>query len=352
MLTFFEEYKVIYRFVREIFPQVDKTLEKWEKKAELIPDQFLRNQALSSIKLKRFHCQGGSVYALYPGVDRDIMVRFIVAFQTISDYLDNLCDRGGCLDKNAFYQLHLALIEALSPQKTLSNYYSLYPYHDDGGYLESLVQECRSCLRRIFSYRIIEKDVLKLVSLYSDLQSIKHIAPESREKEMVQWTHKYIKDYRDISPWEFAAATGSTLGVFMLCVLAFKHGLEREDIERTRSAYFPYICGFHILLDYFIDQAEDRNEGDLNFLSYYENEEKILERLTYFLSRALEKAGTLPDPAFHKTIIRGMSALYLSDPKSFIPPAKDISSHLVKMSGKKMQLLHLICKLLRNKKII
>ena len=51
---------------------------------------------LHGIRDKEFHCLGGSVYAPRTGGQRkDDGLRLIVAFQTISDYLDNLCDRTG-----------------------------------------------------------------------------------------------------------------------------------------------------------------------------------------------------------------------------------------------------------------
>ena len=35
------------------------------------------------------------------------------------------------------------------------------------------------------------------------------------------------------------------------------------------DAYFPGVSAIHILLDYFIDQAEDREHGELNFMACY-----------------------------------------------------------------------------------
>src|SRR5699024_9799328 len=78
---------------RRIFPAVDRELACWTKRAREIPNEELRKQALASIESKRFHCQGGGVYALLANFHWQKAVRFIVAYQTISDYLDNLCDR-------------------------------------------------------------------------------------------------------------------------------------------------------------------------------------------------------------------------------------------------------------------
>ena len=108
----------------------------------------LLQQASASLSRKRFHAQGGSFYALYNFNPRYYkkLVSLIVALQTISDYLDNLCDRGGIYNEAAFRCLHRAMTAALTrgPIKGL-DYYRFYPVKNDGGYLEALVAECRSC---------------------------------------------------------------------------------------------------------------------------------------------------------------------------------------------------------------
>lgn len=41
--------------------------------------------------------------------------------------------------------------------------------------------------------------------------------------------------------------------------------MTKEMTEKIKAGYFPYIQGLHILLDYLIDQEEDKAGGDLNF---------------------------------------------------------------------------------------
>lgn len=60
----------------------------------------LHSQAIASIEHKTFHCEGGGILALLANEHREECIRFIVAYQTISDYLDNLCDRSTSLDPN------------------------------------------------------------------------------------------------------------------------------------------------------------------------------------------------------------------------------------------------------------
>jgi len=128
----------IYKFICRVFPMVDDELKHYINLAKNMPDSTLSKLALDSISLKKFHCQGGCIYSLYPNADTKSMVHFIVAYQTISDYLDNLCDRAGIREEAAFKNLHLAMRDALIPGDVYSDYYKFYPYKDDGGYLTNL----------------------------------------------------------------------------------------------------------------------------------------------------------------------------------------------------------------------
>jgi tetraprenyl-beta-curcumene synthase len=75
------------------------------------------------------------------------------------------------------------------------------------------------------------------------------------------------------------------------------------------------VCGLHILLDYLIDQEEDTAGGDLNFCSYYGGLEQTITRIAAIVQEARRQILRLEHPAFHRMIIEGLLALYLSDPK-------------------------------------
>ena len=123
----------------KVLPSVRQDLNHWRSQAEQIPNPELRKQAISSLETKQFHCEGGSIYGLLAKKDRREAIRFIVAYQTISDYLDNLCDRSRSLDPEDFRSLHESIFHALSPDAELPNYYRFREDRDDGGYLKSLV---------------------------------------------------------------------------------------------------------------------------------------------------------------------------------------------------------------------
>jgi tetraprenyl-beta-curcumene synthase len=326
-------FALMYRVYKYVLPEVKSQLQLWMQTAERIPDPELRKQAVASIMNKQFHCQGGSVYSIANMPMRHVLIPLIVAFQTISDYLDNLCDRSTSLDPNDFRQLHQSMLDAVNPSAPLHDYYAYREEREDGGYLNELVKTCQSCICLLPSYSLVAEHVSELVGLYADLQVYKHIHKDQREQELQAWWHKHKSGYSQLNWNEFAAATGSTLGMFMMFLAASDRYLRLEQVESIREAYFPYVCGLHILLDYLIDQEEDINGGDLNFCSYYDTLDRTAERIIFIVEQARKQILHLEHQRFHRMIIEGLLALYLSDPKiKSQQQVKHISKRLMKKS--------------------
>jgi len=342
--------RLIYTFVSKVFPLVKQELNKWQRMAAQLPDSRLSQQATESIRSKAFHCQGGSIFALYPGVNRADAIQFIVAYQTMSDYLDNLVDSLEIQDELAFSQLHLAMQEALNPEAVASDYYLYYPYREDGGYLERLVTTCQESLRKLPSYKIVQEEAIKLAKLYSHLQTYKHLAVEERETKMLNWINPHLTDYQEITAWEFAAATGSTLGIFCLYAVALDPQLTERQGQKISQAYFPWICGLHILLDYFIDLREDRETSQLNFVAYYEQAGMTFQRLHLFVENSLKQTERLDHPKFHRAVVQGLLAMYLSDEKGMDTDIRSVTKQLLRDSGLGVNLLYWLCCQLRKHK--
>ena len=303
------------RIFLQVRPLVHGYLNAWAEKARAIPDPELRRQALMSIRSKTFHCEGGAIYGLLAGNRHPEAIRFIVAYQTISDYLDNLCDRSTSLDPEDFALLHQAMLHALTPSANPIAYYRLHPEQDDGGYLLALVTTCQESLRILDAYPLIAETLHALADDYCMLQVHKHVREEDRVPRLEAWFSGRQIDLPDLSWYEFAAATGSTLGIFCLVSYAHSGVLSTSAMDRIRNAYFPWVQGLHILLDYFIDQQEDRLGGDLNFCSYYPSEDLLAEHLAFFYNRSAELITGLPDHHFHLMINKGLLGMYLADRK-------------------------------------
>ncbi|HBF37717.1 MAG TPA: DUF2600 domain-containing protein [Firmicutes bacterium] len=339
---------LVAQFVWKVFPKVEQELNRWTYFAEKIPDPHLQAQALASIRAKKFHALGGSIYSLYPGVtDQDSVLQFIVAFQTISDYLDNLCDRAGVEDERSFRQLHLAMSDAVNLENEFHDYYQYYPYQNDLGYLRLLVSECRTQLLKLPAHSLILNSLMHQINLYTDLQALKHLNKNIRESQLMSWAKANQDHYPKLSWWEFSAATGSTLGIFLLSAAASQKTLTPEEVHQIDTAYFPWIDGLHILLDYYIDAREDQAMGDLNFTTYYKDPEHCQERLTLFINQSNQCNDALFYPKFHQTITRGLLAMYLSDSKALRSDNRPTSEALINEGGSKTWFLYRCCRLLR-----
>ncbi|HZG70361.1 MAG TPA: tetraprenyl-beta-curcumene synthase family protein [Chondromyces sp.] len=306
---------LMHQVYKYVFPIVHEQLGYWKQRAEEIPDDELRTQALASIKTKTFHCEGGAILALLSPRRLKSAVRFIVAYQTISDYLDNLCDRSTSLDPKDFAALHEAMKDAVVRAAPERNYYRWRSEQEDGGYLQELVYTCQSVLHEIKEWEAISPFLKELCQYYCDLQIHKHVKLEEREERLKNWFSKHQQALPPMEWYEFSACSGSTLGIFCLVCYSLRNDFRTEYAEKIREGYFPYIQGLHILLDYLIDQEEDREGGDLNFCFYYDNEAQIFERLIHFLEKADTCTAGLPNRKFHMLINRGLLGVYLSDDK-------------------------------------
>jgi len=303
------------KIILRVRPDVHRHLRDWKKRAEEIPDPELRKQALMSIETKAFHCEGGSIYALLAGDHYHEAIRFIVAYQTISDYLDNLCDRSTSLDPDDFRTLHESMPHALTPNVSSARYYRLRNEQNDGGYLTSLVKTCQDVLEKIPTYYLIAPAIHELAGYYCELQVNKHVRIKERVPRLRTWFNKYKDRLPEMSWYEFAACAGSTLGIFCLVAHAFRKDCSENLVGNIKDAYFPWVQGLHILLDYLIDQEEDRTGGDLNFCSYYPNSSEMTDRLMHFYKQADLSISRLPNARFHHMINRGLLGMYLADRK-------------------------------------
>lgn len=350
---------VIHRHRSTVLPLVAQELSGWERLARAIPDPELRREALSSLRLKRFHCEGGSVFAAWEPRRAEALARFIVAFQTISDYLDNLCDRTGCLDPARFRRLHRALEDAVDLRGApRGDYYGGSCRADrssagssrdpaggepDGGYLRALVEVCRSQIETFPGWAQVEGEVRRLVGLYVDLQVYKHVEESERVRLLEEWYRARRGEHSALHWWEFAAASGSTLGVFALAAEAARPR-PVEALDRLISAYFPWIAALHILLDYFVDQEEDAQGGDLNFVRFYPGEKVAGERMAWIAARAARAASGLRDAGFHRTVVDGLLGLYLSDPKVARQGLERRAEALVRSAGWRARAVRAYCR--------
>jgi tetraprenyl-beta-curcumene synthase len=332
---------LIFGIYRQVRPAVQKGLIYWQDQAKQIPDPELRHQALSSISTKKFHCEGGSIYGLLAVNHLEQTIHFIIAYQTLCDYLDNLCDRSTSLDPKDFSALHESVMHALTPGAECTEYYRFHQEQDDGGYLTSLVKTCQNILQQLPGYQKISLSLYELAENYCNLQIHKHVTIIERVPRLEAWFATQPNYLPKVSWYEFAACTGSTLGIFCLVAYAWQENFSEKLSQKIKSSYFPWVQGLHILLDYFIDQEEDRLAGDLNFCSYYQNNDVMTERLGVFFKEADQSVANLPNRNFHRAINRALIGVYLADQKANQVSIRETTQRIIRFGGNSAWIIRL-----------
>jgi tetraprenyl-beta-curcumene synthase len=306
------------RFLTRVVPRASRELEAIRARAASIPDARLREQALASIDGKAFHVQGACIFATFlPAADAARFVRVVAPLETIYDYLDNLCDRLPGVTQTAFATLHEALLDALDERRTPGDYYRAGPAGDDGGYLASLVADVRRELAAVPQYDAVRDAVVGIACFYTELQTLKHADPSVRERVCDAWYGDHRAQFPGLYWWEFAAACGSSLPVCALIALASNRRLAPGAVAATTAAYFPNVSAVHILLDYFIDQAEDREHRELNFVACYPSPAVAVQRVKRLVRATKLRLHSLANAEGHAFILRTMCLFYLTHPKVF-----------------------------------
>ncbi|MBB6448066.1 tetraprenyl-beta-curcumene synthase [Geomicrobium halophilum] len=343
---------IVYYIYKETVPEVHRQLDYWKKKAGEIPDEHLSKQASWTIDDKTFHCEGGSILAMLAGGNKEAFIRFLVAYQTICDFLDTLCDKSESQDPDDFRALHQALLDGLTPGENLKDYYRVRGGYDDGGYLHELVKTCQETVQALPGFPAMQPVMKELSGYYVDFQVYKHVPADEREDLLIAFHERNQPFLPEMRWYEFSCCVASTLGLYCLAAYAATQPRTEEEATTIKNAYFPWLQGVHIMLDYFIDQEEDLAEGEMNFAAYYESEDEMVSRFRYMDKRAEESLDGLPDEKFHRLIKRGLFAIYLADGKvQENPEMKRTAKRLIKLGGLPTAFFYLNRWIFRRKKV-
>ena len=179
------------------------------------------------------------------------------------------------------------------------------------------VARVRGGLRGLPNYAAVREQLVEIGGFYAELQTFKHAAPPSREAFCRAWYERNRDRFPGLYWWEFAAACGSSLPVFALLFLASQPALAPNAVDLTLAAYFPNVSAVHILLDYFIDQAEDREHRELNFVACYASSAEAVARVRRLVAATAARIRTLKDGDLHRFVLEVMCLFYLTHPKVF-----------------------------------
>jgi tetraprenyl-beta-curcumene synthase len=312
-----------------VFPTARSTQRRLLARAERIPDPLLRADALTAHRDKGANSEGLAALAvLAPAAGRAQVVRALVAYQSMLDYLDGVSERptGDPLANGLC--LHRAFEVALDPDAPEEDFYAHAAARADGGYLSALIETCRGQLHELPSYPAVRPALLRQARLCRESQALNHaLRFASLDERIDEWARRTEAD-AGIEPgfewWELiAAAAASSLCVGALLALAAKPGAREADAERVESAYFPWASGLNALLDSLVDLDED--PVDASHLRRYESREHAIERLRAIAAGARSRVAELPDGRLHEAILAAMGSLYLVQEEAWRPGREPIA---------------------------
>ena len=325
-----------------IKPGVAREVELWRRRAASIPDAAIRDDALTALSSKRFNAEGAALFAVLAPRRDPSLLRLLVAFQILLDFLDSLSERPAPDTQDAQadgLQLHLALRDALDPDGPISDYYRHRPSVRDGGYVRALVQSCRESCVYLPSYETTRSLALRGAGRCS-VQGLNH-DPDllRRDQTLEAWAGSAFHDSWGLSWWELTAAASSTLGIHALLALAADPTCEKRDAVAVDAAYTPWICAASTMLDSYVDEAVDAAEGTHSYIAHYPSEEVALQRAHELVSHSLEQAQRLQNGARHALIVSGMVAMYLSAEEARTAAKQNTTRALVRAGGSLTRML-------------
>lgn len=292
-------------------PAAERATRHWRTRAEAIPDTPIREDALLSIARKRGHAEGAALFAVLPDRRSDVLLELLVAYETIWDFLDNVSERH-TTEANG-RELHLALIDALDPERPLADYYRHHPWSDDGGYLKELVEFCRRGCRALPSYERVRLPLLR-EAWRAQVLALNHLTDSRRrDAALERWAATECpEDMRSASWFELSGAASASMTVHALLAIAADADASDREIAATYAAYWPWISLATTMLDSFVDQAEDGDSGNHSYIGHYPSDRCAIRRLGYCVGRATRAALQLPRGHRHAVIVAAMAAMYLS----------------------------------------
>jgi tetraprenyl-beta-curcumene synthase len=308
-----------------VFPRVCADVARWRRRARRIPDPALRQLAMAALA-KRGNMEGAAAFAAFaPLRHRGAATRAASAFQCAYNLLDMLGEQPSADPVRDGRRLHEGLVYALTPGAPRLDWYEHHPQRGDGGYLDSILDECRAAFAELPSGETVGPWARAAAERIVAFQSLNLSEAQGDHDGLERWATQATPEGTDLRWWETAAAAGSSLAVHALIAAAAEPRLAPGDAQALAQAYFPWIGCLHSLLDNLIDKREDEAAGHRSLLEYYDAW-RAAERLGALTHRARAAAAAISHSRRHTVMLTAMIANYLSSPEAHGPglrPARE-----------------------------
>jgi tetraprenyl-beta-curcumene synthase len=309
--------------------KVLREVEKWQSHAAGIPDATIREDALNALEHKRSNAEGAALFWIIPTRRCPRLLRLLVAYEIMADFLDSTIERGAHAGIANGRQLHLALVDAVDIERPTSDYYKHHPWQDDGGYLHRLVAACRRDCTALPSYRLVRPLLMRAAAL-AQVQGLNHeLDLRLREIVLKAWAATQADADPQLGWYETAGAASAWLTVLALMAVAAESAPRPSYPSEVYLAYFPWISLTATLLDSYGDLMEDQLNEENSYIARYGSLEDAVRRIGEVMRRATLEARLLDHGERHCVILAAMIAMYLSKDSSRTPEMQSASQKLL-----------------------
>ncbi len=312
---------------------VGTELDGWERRARLISDPQRRRDALTVFSNKRASIEGASLFCTIPVRRNARLLALLVACEIIADYLDEIDEHRSEGQVERGRKLQAALIEAVDLENRLVGSRQSSSLVSDDGYLERLVDFCRTTFSSLPSSRIAAPYVRRAAELTRVL-SINHEPDERRRDDLLAgWAHQRRDEEPGLFWFESPAAASAWLPLLVLLALASEGDVAPERFEAAYHAYHPWVSLLGTMLDSYGDMQADLAAGRHSYAARYGGTEEIGRRLSVVIRRAIREAQRLREGARHEVIVASMTAMYLSSDGARAPDNAETTRALLRSAG-------------------
>jgi hypothetical protein len=392
--------------IRELLwglPAVSGEVGAWRVRARAIPDVPLRIDALDSIARKRAHADGAALFWILPRRRDPALLRLLVAYQTIWDFLDNVSERGAHMGECNGRLLHSALVQALDPQTPICDHYRHHLCSEDNGYLRTLIEACRAACLELPSYERVRSPVLAEAARCA-IQSLNHDPdPTSRDVALRAWAtaERRRMEFSEgglveagtglveagtglveagtglveagtglveagtglveagtglveagtglveagtglvesFCWFELTAAASASLVPHVLLALAAESSCGHDEIAAAHAAYLPWASLATAMLDSYADRLDDAAAGEHSYIAHYGDDEAAVRRVGEIVNRASRAVGGLSGGQRHAIVVACVVAMYLSKDGARAPATRAATRRLTRSGGSLARLL-------------
>ena len=322
------------RYWLDVFPRARGELRRWCARARAIPDPILGRIALETLRAEQRNLEGAAAFAAFVLAPwRADVVRVVVAFQAVYDYVDSLVEQPTDDPAANGRALHEALLVALTPGRPHPDYYAHHPQHRDGGYLRALVDRCCDAFGRLPSHAAVQLPLQRAVRRMIAYQTLIHGDGALAHAPLAAWARRETPPGRDLRWWETAAGGASSLVAFALIAAAARPSLSAPQVIAIEDAYFPWIGALHVLLDSLIDWPQDAAAGHHSIVQHYGSADETAERMDLIAATAVRAARALPDGEHHVLLLAAMAGFYLSASSARLPHAAEAATRITTTLG-------------------